>query len=106
MHTALIDIKQEASNPFAATITVEGILDMNQAEMIRDHFLECLDTYHTIEVIIQNTDKIDVSFVQILYAFQLSAEKKGIKTSCSIRIDPELESLLKNAGIDLPALFN
>jgi len=106
MHTALIDIRQEPDNPFAATITVEGILDMNQAEMIRNHFLECLDTYKTIEVVIQNTDKIDVSFVQILYAFQLSARKKGIKTSCSIRIEPELETLLSNAGIHLPAIFN
>lgn len=106
MHTAQIAIVAQPQNPAAATITVEGVLDINQAEHIRNMFLECLQSYESIQVVIRNTDKIDVSFVQILWAFQLSARNKGIQTEYQFTLDPELEALLQTSGIHLPALFN
>ncbi len=106
MHTAQISIVAQPQNPASATITVEGVLDINQATHIREMFMECLDKYRDIQVVIRNTDKIDVSFIQILWAFQLSARNSNIHTNYQFTLDPELNALLETSGIHLSALFN
>lgn len=106
MHVAKIVIKKDPDNSKAVDIIMEGCLDINQAEMIRNKLLQSLAKYNEINVKIQNVDKIDIAFIQIFYSFLASAQNRQISVRFTAELSPEHKELLDRSGIDTGPFFN
>lgn len=106
MHEAIIKIDPSVKNPAIAAIYLEGTLDINQAEIIRQAFLSILKKFSEVNITIRNIEKIDISFIQIFHAFLISAKKKDLLVQQNWELEGDLKELLLHAGIEPKSIMN
>lgn len=62
----------------AQLVACSGALTIGQAEELRDRLCAALETGHDILVDCSQASDVDLSFVQLLQAAQISARRRGV----------------------------
>ncbi len=79
-------------------VTFSGQLVINHIEKITNSAKSQLDYGKSVEVVIENCDNIDITFIQFLIAFQKTWMQNGMEFSVKSSVKEELIHLIENAG--------
>ena len=79
-------------------VTFSGQLVINHIEKITNSAKSQLDYGKSVEVVIENCDNIDITFIQFLIAFQKTWMQNGMEFSAKSSVKEELIHLIENAG--------
>jgi len=91
----------------AITIELPSNAGIEKAKEIKDQLDKAILNNNTIIVKADSLKNIDLSVLQILYAFDLKAKQLNKTLLFNIKGDPMIEGLVKLSGInDLIKLFN
>lgn len=79
-------------------ITFSGVLVINHIEKIITSAKEQLNFDKSLEVVVDECDNIDITFIQFLIALQKSWMQRGLEFSVKANIKDDLVRLIENAG--------
>ena len=79
-------------------VSFSGQLAINHIEKIISNAKEQLDFDQSLEVVIEDCENIDITFVQFLIALQKTWLQKGLDFSVKASVKEELVRLIENAG--------
>ena len=81
-------------------ILLEGYLTASNIAYIKTTVLEALQQQQNIKILLQNVEQLDLSVVQILYAFRRAAKTEN-KTICiHMDLPHEFQIAVKQSGLD------
>ncbi|MBB6479014.1 STAS domain-containing protein [Spirochaeta isovalerica] len=82
-------------------LTFEGSQTIEKAQSVKESLLQALKSKkEKILINLSKVEKVDLSFLQLLHAAGLEAEKKGKELSLSGDIPDDFISAVKLAGFD------
>jgi ABC-type transporter Mla MlaB component len=81
-------------------ILLEGYLTSANIEYIKSTVLEALQQHQNIKIQLQNVEKLDLSIVQILYAFRRAAKTENKSISIEMDLPHEFQIAVKQSGLD------
>mgnify|MGYP003588004404 CR=1 FL=1 len=79
-------------------VTFSGQLVINHIEKITNSAKSQLDYGKSVEVVIENCDNIDITFIQFIIAFKKTWMQNGMEFSVKSSVKEELIHLIENAG--------
>jgi len=81
-----------------STVLVDGDLNVKNAESIKAMLLKVAGMKNALELKVENVKSLDLSFLQILFAFITSEKASGRKISVIFNLSDENKSLLTRSG--------
>lgn len=81
-------------------IVLEGYLTALNIEPIKRTILEALQQYQNIKIELQNVERLDLSVVQILYAFRRAAKTESKTIHIDMHLSHELQIAVRQSGLD------
>ena len=75
-----------------------GNLDIRNSETVKKMMLEYKPQKNNIKIILKNTDNIDLSFLQLMFAFIKKLKEKGKSVEFSQELEMEYEKIVKESG--------
>lgn len=79
--------------------TFSGDLSVKSAHNLQQELLKMLENDRTLEVRIDNPENVDLSFLQLLFAFEKEA---GDRLKLHFKVSDEISELLAKAGFGAP----
>lgn len=89
---------QFSEDPNLQVLSFSGQLVINHIERITTLAKEQLDFDKSLEVVVENCENIDITFVQFVFALQKTWLQKGLDFSVKASVKEELIRLIENAG--------
>jgi len=85
-------------------VTIKGNLTIENSEAIHEYLLKKAFNLENVIIKIEQSDYIDLSFVQLIVGFNNSRKKLNKETSIELNIDESMLELLEKSGSS--ALFS
>ena len=79
-------------------IHMSGNLDVRHAEEIRNIFLSLKVETGKAELVLLDTDNLDLSFLQLLFAFMKSLKEKGKDLTFRQELNVDYEKIVRESG--------
>ena len=92
-----------SSLPREAVLTLENDLSIQDAENLRRTLLDALATEASVRVTNGTESHLDLSILQLLFAAQRTADRRGRELSFVLDVAEETRVLLRAAGWEPPA---
>jgi ABC-type transporter Mla MlaB component len=80
-------------------VFLEGELTIAQAGQLRNDLNEVLKKHDTVKVTVQNVTSMDLTCIQLVYAFMKTCTQQNKKALLDIKLDSDLEVLLTKCGL-------
>lgn len=81
-------------------VTFSGDLSIQNIEKIKQELINIIVDYPNININLDDVSDIDVSFVQLLYAFRQEKQQQNKEIAIEVNLNEELRCLLSKAGIN------
>ena len=82
-------------------IRFSGQLIINHINKITEELRPFLTVRSDVDIIIDNADNIDVTFIQLVYSIKNTYLAQNKKVSITAKLKEELETLVSNSGFNL-----
>jgi anti-anti-sigma regulatory factor len=79
-------------------ISFAGNLDIRNSNDIKKKMVDYKPQKEKLKIILENTDNIDLSFMQLLFAFLKRLKEEGKTLDFSQKLDKEYEKIVKESG--------
>ncbi len=79
-------------------ISFAGNLDIRNSSDLKDEMLKYKPQKEKLHIVLENTDNIDLSFMQLLYAFLKKLKDDGKILKFSQNLNKEYEKIVKESG--------
>ncbi len=79
-------------------ISFSGNLDIRNSNDLKKKMLEYKPQKEKLKIVLENTDNIDLSFMQLLFAFLKKLKQEGKELEFSQNLDKEYEKIVKESG--------
>ena len=89
---------KEETNDQGASIFLEGDIDLEKTEELRDQAMQCLDNHHELEFDMSRVEYIDSSGVSVLIELRQKAEEQSKKFTIKSPSE-QVSSVLKMAKL-------
>lgn len=85
----------------SSTVTLTGDLSLNNISSLKEELLNIYQEGKGVNILVDNPEIIDLGFVQLLRAFQLSLAEKGVKSTVRFKLSDEQKSIFDRSGIKM-----
>lgn len=89
-----------ADNKGITELTCKGNLIINNIEKIYAELQETLTTDNDVNVVIDDPENLDITFVQLVLAIRKSVLSRGHAFSIKTKLKDDLKQLIAKAGLD------
>ena len=96
MSETKFNIQHKKSGESSAKVDVEGELSLVTINDIHKKFIEINEKYSELEVTVDNVSKIDLAFLQVLYALKKSCAKFTLE----MNLAEDSAELIENSGFN------
>jgi anti-anti-sigma regulatory factor len=80
------------------TVLINGDLTLQNSEDIKQELSSIISKYIKITIKSDNIENIDISYIQLLFSIYFYQKKLSIDLDIDIKLNDELESLVKHSG--------
>lgn len=84
----------------SVALSLQGELTIGKAKEINTFLQKNLKDYRKFNINIDNPISIDLSIIQLLHSFSISASEQQKEVVMSFNLSSDLSNLLKNSGFD------
>ncbi len=92
-------ILPQADDKAKATIVLGGDLTINTAQELSVQLATIIGEHESFHFKISAVENLDLSFLQVIHSFAVSAKEMGKRVSISASLSREIELLIKNGGL-------
>jgi len=86
-------------------ILIEGEASIKIEQEVYHEFINYLNDFDILRIILKNIELIDLPFIQLLISLQQTSKLKNKKISFNIELPENLQTILINSGFDVKKLF-
>lgn len=86
--------------PEKCTMQFSGQLIINYIENITELVKKSITTTKDLEIVIENPESVDVTFIQLLLSIKSTFKNSEKKVSIKTNLKDELETLINNSGFN------
>lgn len=86
--------------PEKAIMRFSGQLIINYIENITDIVKGKVNTSKDLDIIVDNPESVDITFIQLLVSVKNTIEKAGKKVNIDANLKDEIQALITNAGFN------
>ncbi len=86
------------NNKGKAKVAIKGDLVLDNLETLKEKLIDVISKYKHIDIHIEETEEVDLSFLQLLVAFHKSVAKKKITSTYTVEFPPSVKELLEHTG--------
>lgn len=79
-------------------IFLEGELDINNVDTVREELNEAISTYDHVDVCLQNVTQLDLSCIQLLYIFNKAFSNEAKEVTIKADLPVEIKGVVANCG--------
>jgi anti-anti-sigma regulatory factor len=94
-----INTRNDRTRTGDGNVFLEGELTIAQAGQIRNNLNEALRKHDTVKVTVQHVTSMDLTCIQLVYAFMKTCAQQKKKALLDIKLDADLEVLLTKCGL-------
>jgi ABC-type transporter Mla MlaB component len=82
------------------TLYVSGDLTVGNAVFIKEELIKALGKYSLIKLEIDEVERLDLSVLQLIYAFQRAALSSGKEVQIDINLPDDIHQLVRSSGLE------
>lgn len=97
--TVDIEFSPKKASKKGNTLFIKGELTVANAGHIKESMMQGLKEYSLIHLKIDQVNRIDLSVLQLIYAFQQAARSGGKEVQLDINLPEELSLLVHQSGL-------
>lgn len=102
--TVNIQVSPQKASKKGNTIHIQGDLTVANASFIKEEMIKAVEKYSLLKLVIDNVERLDLSVLQLIYAFQIAAVNGGKQVELGVSLPEDLEQLVRKSGLD--KIFN
>jgi len=89
----------EQQDETKVTLVLNKELTIFSIETAKDEFRSVLEGFKYITLSLNKVENIDLSFLQLIYAFMKAAKAKGLEVNIEGQLPEEQQGLIANSGL-------
>jgi anti-anti-sigma regulatory factor len=94
-----INTQNDRTRAGDGNVFLEGELTISKAAQVRNELNEVLKKHDTVTVTVQHVTSMDLTCIQLLYAFMKTCTQENKKALLDIKLDTDLELLVTKCGL-------
>ena len=95
-----INISPKRASKKGNTLHVSGDLTIGNAAYIKEELIKALGKYSLINLEIDDVERLDLSVLQLIYAFQRAAISGGKEVYVGINLPDDIRQLVRLSGLE------
>lgn len=95
-----ININPKRASKKGNTITLTGDLTIAHATHIKQELMKAMEKYSVIKLEIDKVERLDLSVLQLIYAFQRAAQSSGKEIHLAVSLPEDVEQLVRLSGLE------
>lgn len=95
-----ISISPKRASKKGNTLHVSGDLTVGNAVYIKEELIKALGKYSLINLEIDEVERLDLSVLQLIYAFQRAALSSGKEVQLGIKLPEDILQLVRSSGLE------
>jgi ABC-type transporter Mla MlaB component len=84
----------------SATVFLEGNLLLSNASEVKNEISYAVSKFEHLELVLKNIENIDLSFIQLLYAFRKASLQLDRTISIDLELPADIKALIDNSGFN------
>lgn len=98
--TVSINVSPEKASKKGNTLHIKGELTVANASFIKDEMIKALNKYSLISLSVDEVERLDLSVLQLIYAFQRAARSSGKEVSVNVSLPDDILVLVRQSGLE------
>lgn len=95
-----INISPKRASKQGNTLYVSGDLTVGNAAYLKEELIKALGKYSLINLEIDEVERLDLSVLQLIYAFQRAALSSGKEVQIGMNLPEDIQQLVRLSGLD------
>ncbi|MFP4092846.1 MAG: lipid asymmetry maintenance protein MlaB [Cyclobacteriaceae bacterium] len=101
---ANISVSPKRKSQKGNALRLQGDLTISNAAYIKDEMIKALDKYNITSLQVSEVENLDLSVLQLIYAFRRAARTGGNEIQLELSLPDEIDLLVRQSGLN--QMFN